>query len=82
MNRVIKNGMDNPESGLTFINTLVNKEKSTEKFMTKYSVAWNKYLTTSDYKTSVEQMSKHGMKQPYIDNILRLSFDAGWNFKR
>lgn len=48
-------------------------------FITDYSKAWENYKMSNSYDKSVEQMIKHGMKQPYVDNILRLSFDAGWN---
>lgn len=45
---------------------------------THYSVAWGRYTETKSYLTSVKEMTNHGMKQPYIDNILRLAFNAGY----
>jgi hypothetical protein len=47
--------------------------------MTIYVKSLEYYFKGSDYKTSVEEMLKHGMKQPYINNILTLAFSAGWN---
>ena len=47
--------------------------------MTPYSKEWDAFKKTIDYKKCVAAMKKSAMRQPYIDNILRLAFDAGWN---
>jgi hypothetical protein len=80
MNTVIKTGADNIESGLTFINT-GQDDPINVKFVTPYASAWSKYILSAEYKASVEEMIKHGMKQPYVNNILQESFSAGWNSK-
>ncbi len=49
---------------------------------TEYAKAWNDYFQTKGYKESISVMYKRGMVQPYIDNILRDAFDAGWNSKK
>jgi hypothetical protein len=48
------------------------------KISTHYSMMWHSHTQTADYKLSVSEMQKAGMKHPYIENILRISFDAGY----
>lgn len=43
-----------------------------------YEIFWNDFIKTNDYKGCVEAMQQKGMAQPYIDNILRYAFDAGY----
>jgi hypothetical protein len=50
-----------------------------EEFQTSYSKAWDEYLESDDYVKSWKVLSAKGIKQPYLDNILRGAFDAGWN---
>lgn len=50
--------------------------------MTQYQKAWNEYTSTERYTSSVNVMAMAGMKQPYIDNILRSAFDAAWKDTR
>lgn len=50
--------------------------------ITPYSAAWKWYTRSADYKNSVEILLSKGLVQPYIDNILRSAFDAGYNSKR
>lgn len=49
--------------------------------MTEYSIAWNKYLMSNDYIHSQQEMAAKGIKQPYLNNILELTFQAGYNSK-
>lgn len=46
---------------------------------TNYAQAWNEFIESQEHTRCVNEMMKHGMKQPYIDNILRIAFDDGWN---
>lgn len=48
---------------------------------TEYSKAWKQYCSTQSYSALVTLMLMKGLQQPYIDNILRDTFDAGWNAK-
>lgn len=41
--------------------------------------AWNDYVKTDEYKKSEETMLKMGMVNPYVNNILFLTFSAGWS---
>lgn len=47
--------------------------------MTAYQQAWNKYKASFDYSRAVYVLKSTGHIQPYIDNILEMSFAAGWN---
>lgn len=46
---------------------------------THYSAAWDSYKSSADYEASLRELSLKGLKQPYLDNILRSAFDAGYN---
>lgn len=56
--------------------------KEEKPFVTTYSYAWSVYIKTPGYQTTVKLMKNKGFEQPYIDNILREAFDAGWNLKQ
>lgn len=49
---------------------------------TPYSKAWQKFKNTKGYTGTAASMVMRGFSQPYIDNMLRESFDAGWNAKQ
>lgn len=55
----------------------MNNDQS--QFTTNYAKAWNAFIDSSEYRASVDAMVAAGMKQPYVDNILRSAFEAGWN---
>jgi hypothetical protein len=40
--------------------------------------AFEKYKLSECYKRSVRAMTETGMRQPYIDNIIRTAFDHAW----
>lgn len=46
---------------------------------TNYSMAWGKFSTTSEYGRLYRALLERGMHQPFIDNVLRGAFEAGWN---
>jgi hypothetical protein len=45
---------------------------------TNYSHAWKQYLKSEQHANAEKILMKQGLKQPYIDNILRTAFDYGW----
>lgn len=47
-----------------------------------YPAAWENYQSSVCYKTSIHILKRKGLTQPYIDNILRSAFDAGYNSNR
>lgn len=49
------------------------------RLITTYEKAWADYKKTKGYKTTSAILRKLGIKNPYLDNILREPFDAGWN---
>ena len=49
--------------------------------MTHYQTAWEEYKKTNEYACAVEAMRQKFHHQPFIDNILRSAFDAGYNSK-
>lgn len=49
---------------------------------THYSKAWCNYIKSTDYSNSVKELISKGLIQPYIDNILKGAFDAGYNSKQ
>jgi hypothetical protein len=50
--------------------------------VTHYSQSWTEFKEGDDYARCVKTLSGKGMVQPYIDNILRTAFDAGYNSTR
>lgn len=50
-----------------------------EKPKTLYAMYWAEFKKTNEYTSCLEAMILKGHKQPYIDNILRTAFDAGYN---
>lgn len=46
---------------------------------TEYSKAWTAYKKSIDYKQSVAELKFNGLKQPYIDNMLKSAFEFAWN---
>lgn len=52
-----------------------------KKFVTAFSQAWDDYKETKEYKQTVDLLKNKGMNQPYIDNVIFLSFTAGYNSK-
>ena len=49
---------------------------------TNYRKAWLAFRETDDYQNACNEMFRKNMKQPYIDNILEVSFAAGWGDKK
>lgn len=47
--------------------------------ITNYSKAWIDFKKTSGYKSASNVLKKAGIKQPHRDNMLQISFAAGWN---
>lgn len=50
-----------------------------EQPKTLYAMYWADFKKTKEYRGCVDIMLGKGMRQPYIDNILRTPFDAGYN---
>lgn len=50
-----------------------------KKFETPYSIAWKEFTKRTAYQEMRDEMLKHGMKQPYVDNIIKNAFDEGWS---
>jgi len=48
-------------------------------FQTPYAKAWAEFKESSSYQSLVKTMQDKGFNHPYLDNILRTAFDAGWN---
>lgn len=46
---------------------------------TNFSLAWVDFKMSDDYRRLVTALSKAGIKQPYLDNVIWISFTAGWN---
>ena len=44
-----------------------------------YKAAWQAFKAYPQYKKCVEAMQHMGMKQPYIDNILKEPFEFAYN---
>ncbi|MBC7866255.1 MAG: hypothetical protein H7X88_01865 [Gloeobacteraceae cyanobacterium ES-bin-316] len=51
-------------------------------YVTNFSQAWNDYKETKGYKELVDFLKSKMMNQPYIDNVIFLSFTAGYNSKQ
>jgi hypothetical protein len=56
--------------------------KTPVALMTSYSRIWAEFTKGNQYASCVKTLSEKGMVQPYIDNILRTAFDAGYNSNR
>ncbi len=52
------------------------------KIVTHFSNAWYEYKQTEEYKKQVDFLKNKKMNQPYIDNVIFLSFTAGYNAKK
>lgn len=48
------------------------------KYTTNYALGWKQFLKTGEYARLVSILSARGIKQPYLDTILRGAFEAGW----
>lgn len=48
-------------------------------FTTNFREAWLKYRRSDNFRQSIENMRKQGIKQPYSQNILMHAFTEGWN---
>lgn len=46
---------------------------------THYQIAWEKYLKSTDYERAEKALSEKGIVQPYLNNILQLPFNYGYN---
>lgn len=53
--------------------------RESKEVHTNYSLAWEQFLKTKDYKRAERVLSSRGMQQPYIDNLLHLPFEAAWH---
>jgi hypothetical protein len=51
------------------------------EIITHFSNAWSDYKETKEYKELVDFLKNKKMNQPYIDNVIFLSFTAGYNSK-
>ena len=49
--------------------------------MTDYAKAWRAFVESDDYARCIKNLYQKGVINPYSSNILRTSFDAGWNAK-
>lgn len=56
----------------------MKKEKPVLIESNLWRIAWETYKNSPDYYSAMNAMMKMGMKQPYIDNILNLTFAAGY----
>lgn len=70
--QIVNAELNNPNSGNTHVVGSASRPKSL------YEMYWYEFMKSNDYKGCVEAMGKKGMVQPYIDNILRYAFDAGY----
>lgn len=50
---------------------------------TEYSKAWRKFTQTAEFRTAVDPQTigAEPKQQRFIENRLRIAFDAGWNAK-
>lgn len=48
---------------------------------TNYRKAWNDWRKTEEYKNTIDAMQKQGIPFRYANNILNISFAAGWGNK-
>lgn len=48
--------------------------------MTHYQLAIRQFMKSEEYKTSIAELEKHGIKKPYSENIIRRAFDAGFGY--
>lgn len=54
------------------------------EFSTPYSRAWKTFKESDDFEDAVDFHSLDGAideNQKYLENRLRVAFDAGWNLK-
>lgn len=45
---------------------------------TNYALAWEKFTESEDYKRISAGLINRGVFQPYLDNVLKCAFEAGW----
>lgn len=45
----------------------------------KYVELWAKYKESNDYRVASRELLAHGIKYPYLDNILECAFRFGYN---
>jgi hypothetical protein len=58
------------------INQMGAKEN---RVLTEYEMAWNIFITSDGYRDCHYALADKGIRMPYIENILRVAFDAGYN---
>jgi hypothetical protein len=49
---------------------------------TNYRDAWETFVRSDEYNRAASVMLRKGMQEPYIKNVLRIAFEAGWGEKK